>query len=114
MKSAGISSLASPTAVEPEKARAQMERILASPTFGTAKSARRFLRYVVEETLAGRGDQIKEYAVGVSVFDRGFLYGDSVYEVTRAHHGIAFAQQTENPITNNLTVERSAPAEDVA
>jgi branched-chain amino acid aminotransferase len=27
----------------------------------------------------------------VSVFDRGFLYGDSVYEVTRAHHGIAFA-----------------------
>jgi branched-chain amino acid aminotransferase len=27
----------------------------------------------------------------VSVFDRGFLYGDSVYEVTRALHGIAFA-----------------------
>lgn len=27
----------------------------------------------------------------VSVFDRGFLYGDSVYEVTRAHHGLAFA-----------------------
>ncbi|HEX4462104.1 MAG TPA: aminotransferase class IV [Polyangia bacterium] len=27
----------------------------------------------------------------VSVFDRGFLYGDSVYEVTRAHHGVAFA-----------------------
>jgi branched-chain amino acid aminotransferase len=27
----------------------------------------------------------------VSVFDRGFLYGDSVYEVTRALHGVAFA-----------------------
>jgi branched-chain amino acid aminotransferase len=27
----------------------------------------------------------------VSVFDRGFLYGDSVYEVTRAFSGIAFA-----------------------
>jgi branched-chain amino acid aminotransferase len=27
----------------------------------------------------------------VPVFDRGFLYGDSVYEVTRALHGVAFA-----------------------
>jgi branched-chain amino acid aminotransferase len=27
----------------------------------------------------------------VSVFDRGFLYGDSVYEVTRAFGGVAFA-----------------------
>jgi branched-chain amino acid aminotransferase len=27
----------------------------------------------------------------VSVFDRGFLYGDSVYEVTRAFSGVAFA-----------------------
>ncbi|HEX8950664.1 MAG TPA: aminotransferase class IV [Polyangia bacterium] len=27
----------------------------------------------------------------VSVFDRGFLYGDSVYEVTRALSGVAFA-----------------------
>ena len=83
MKSAGISSLDVPTAVEPEKVRAQMERILASPTFGTAKSARRFLRYVVEETLAGRGDQIKEYAVGVSVFDRGNAYDPRADAVVR-------------------------------
>ncbi|MCU1278432.1 MAG: aminotransferase class, partial [bacterium] len=27
----------------------------------------------------------------VPVFDRGFLYGDSVYEVTRAIGGVAFA-----------------------
>src|SRR5256885_13365726 len=27
----------------------------------------------------------------VPVFDRGFLYGDSVYEVTRAFGGVAFA-----------------------
>jgi branched-chain amino acid aminotransferase len=27
----------------------------------------------------------------VSVFDRGFLYGDSVYEVTRTFNGVAFA-----------------------
>ncbi len=83
MKSAGISSLASPNGLEPEKVRAQLERMLASPTFGTAKSARRFLRYVVEETLAGRGDQIKEYAVGVSVFDRGNAYDPRADAVVR-------------------------------
>lgn len=27
----------------------------------------------------------------VSVFDRGFLYGDSVYEVIRTYHGVPFA-----------------------
>jgi branched-chain amino acid aminotransferase len=30
-------------------------------------------------------------AARVSVFDRGFLYGDSVYEVTRTFKGVAFA-----------------------
>src|SRR4051812_24544570 len=28
----------------------------------------------------------------VSVFDRGFLYGDSVYEVIRTYAGVPFAQ----------------------
>jgi TolB-like protein/Flp pilus assembly protein TadD len=83
MKSAGISSLTGPNAIEPERVRAQLERILASPSFSAAKSARRFLRYVVEETLAGRGDQIKEYAVGVSVFDRGNAYDPRADSVVR-------------------------------
>jgi TolB-like protein/Tfp pilus assembly protein PilF len=83
MKIAGISSPSGPNAIEPEKVHAQLERILASPAFGTAKSARRFLRYVVEETLAGRGDQIKEYAVGVSVFDRGDAYDPRADAVVR-------------------------------
>jgi adenylate cyclase len=31
---------------------------------------RRFLRFVVEEALAGRDDRLKEYVIGVEVFDR--------------------------------------------
>ena len=31
---------------------------------------RRFLRYIVEETLAGRADRIKAYSVGTEVFER--------------------------------------------
>ena len=50
---------------------AQLEKILESPALGSAQSLRRFLRYVVEETLAGRGDVLKEYSLGASVFGRG-------------------------------------------
>jgi TolB-like protein/Tfp pilus assembly protein PilF len=73
----------STVAVEPEMVRAQLERILGSPGFATAKSARRFVRYVVEETLAGRSDQIKEYVVGVAVFDRGDDYDPRADAVVR-------------------------------
>ncbi len=31
---------------------------------------RRFLSFVVEEALAGREDRLKEYTIGVEVFDR--------------------------------------------
>jgi adenylate cyclase len=56
--------------VEAEAARAQLARILASAGFDASERNRRFLRYVVEQTLAGRGDRIKAYDVAVTVFGR--------------------------------------------
>src|SRR5215475_4181785 len=49
----------------------QLERILNSPPLVTSPSLSRFLRYIVEETLAGRSASIREYTLGVNVFDRG-------------------------------------------
>jgi hypothetical protein len=49
----------------------QLERILNSAPLVSSPSLCRFLRYVVEETLAGRGAEIKEHPLGVRVFDRG-------------------------------------------
>src|SRR5262245_45714026 len=49
----------------------QLERILRSAALVTSPSLSRFLRYIVEETLAGRGSAIREYTLGVHVFDRG-------------------------------------------
>jgi TolB-like protein/Flp pilus assembly protein TadD len=83
MSSPRLSNSAVPSALEPQLVRDQLERILASRGFANAKSARRFLRYVVEETLAGRGDQIKEYSVGVSVFDRGDAFDPRADAVVR-------------------------------
>lgn len=50
--------------------RAQLARILASARFDASERNRRFLRYVVEECLAGRTQQIKAYSIAVSVFNR--------------------------------------------
>src|SRR5215831_10141391 len=50
--------------------RSEVSRILSSPEFQRSERLRRFLAYVVEETLAGRGDKLKEYAIALAVFDR--------------------------------------------
>src|SRR5690348_7610872 len=63
---------AAPTmAPESEKRiQAQLERILNSSTFREAGRLKRFLQFIVEEALGGRADQLKEYVVGVAVFDK--------------------------------------------
>jgi predicted ATPase len=57
--------------VDAERARAHARRVLDSEAFSKAHSLRRLLAYVVDETLAGRADALKEYAIGVEVFGRG-------------------------------------------
>ena len=57
--------------VEPELARAHARRVLESETFSKAHGLRRFLSYLVDETIEGRADALKEYSIGVEVFDRG-------------------------------------------
>ncbi len=51
--------------------RSQLNRILAHREFQATDKMRDFLRYVVEETLAGRENRIKGYAVAIHVFGRG-------------------------------------------
>src|SRR5919107_1795463 len=78
---------ASPQAQSPpaaEDVRAQLEILLASPDLDAPARARRFLRYVVEETLAGRADRIKAYAIGTEVFERNADFdaqGDPVVRI---------------------------------
>jgi TolB-like protein len=63
--------------------RVQLERILASDGFANAERMSRFLRYVVDRVLAGQGDQIKEYVVGVEVFGRQAEYDPRVDSIVR-------------------------------
>ncbi len=67
----------------PEDVRAQLERIIASPEFPNAGHGHAFLRYVVEETLAGRAERIKGYSIAIEVFNRneGFTQDDPVVRI---------------------------------
>ncbi len=49
---------------------AQLERILASESFNLPDRAKRFLRYVVTETVEGRSHYLKAYTIATTVFGR--------------------------------------------
>ena len=56
--------------IAPADVRAELTKILHSGEFIRRPQLQRFLRFVVEEELAGRGAQLKEYVLGVGVFGR--------------------------------------------
>jgi len=49
---------------------AQLRHIFASPEFRSSNRLKRFLRFVVDQTVAGKSEQIKGYTIGIEVFDR--------------------------------------------
>ncbi|MDK1386226.1 hypothetical protein QN224_12490 [Sinorhizobium sp. 8-89] len=61
-----------PTTALPTDAEilAQLDRIRFSTEFDAPDRARKFLAYVIEETVAGRADRIKAYSIATEVFGR--------------------------------------------
>ena len=53
-----------------DEAVAALNRVLSSEVFEAAGRAREFLAFIVQETLAGRGDRLKGYSIAVQVFER--------------------------------------------
>jgi adenylate cyclase len=71
----------------PEDVRGELERILASSAFAGSTRLSRFLKFVVERTLAGDGQRLKEYVLGVEVFDRGADYDPRIDSIVRVEAG---------------------------
>jgi TolB-like protein len=71
--------------VEPsaEEIRLQLDRLLASGVFANADRMSGFLRYVVQRAIAGESDQVKEYVIGVAVFDRDEQYDPRLDSIVR-------------------------------
>ncbi len=51
-----------------------LEKLLSSDTLQSSPRLRRFLEHVVRHSLAGHEDALKEYSLGVDVFDRGVRF----------------------------------------
>jgi hypothetical protein len=60
----------SPTKPRDKEIRTELDRVLQSQIFEQAGRSTEFLRYVVEEALAGRAERLKGYTIAVAVFDR--------------------------------------------
>jgi hypothetical protein len=70
--------------VSKEAVREQLSRILESPVFAQSERLGRFLRFTIELTLAGDGEQLKEYLIGTEVYDRKPPYHPSIDSIVRS------------------------------
>ncbi|ODR93326.1 hypothetical protein [Ensifer alkalisoli] len=67
--------------------RAQLDRIRSSAEFDAPERARKFLTYVIEETIAGRADRIKAYSIATEVFGRDASFDAQLDPVVRIEAG---------------------------
>ncbi len=77
--------MTAPDANQPDEpaVRDQLERILASAQFAAAESARKLLRFLVEQTLAGHSLRLKEYTLATDVFGRDASFDPKINPAVR-------------------------------
>lgn len=72
-----------PAELSAEKILAQLELLARDENFSSSRRSIAFLKYVVEETLKGFDDQIKERTIGIEVFGRPSSYDTNQDHVVR-------------------------------
>jgi hypothetical protein len=83
-----------------DEIREQLNRLLASRYFSHSKRFPNFLRFVIEQTLAGDAENIKERTLGIEIFGRDAGYdtsSDPIVRVTAAEIRKRAAQYYQDP-----------------
>src|SRR6202046_4215893 len=99
-----------PVRVSEEAFRKELTRVLSCHEFRSSKRSQEFLRYVVEHTLAGQADMLKERTIGIEVFGRSTSYepsDDATVRVkagdVRKRLGLYYAEEgAHNPVRIEL------------
>jgi adenylate cyclase len=65
----------------------QLSTILESDLFAHAERLGRFLKFVVDETLDGRGGRLNQYAIAIDVFDRDETFDPAIDAIVRVEAG---------------------------
>jgi len=84
----------------PQACRDQLLTIVRNSFFSGSDRDRKFLEYIVEEALAGRGDRIKAFSVAVEVFGRDASFdpqSDPIVRVRAGHLRRALERYYEGP-----------------
>jgi hypothetical protein len=97
--------------------RSELAELLINPHFSNSKRYPRLLSYVVEKTLAGRSDELKERVLGVEVFHRPADYDTNNDTVVRVAAGevrkrlalIYHESEVEHPIEITLPAGSYVP-----
>ena len=71
--------------LEREALSAQVQRILQSNVFRTSEVHRNLLQYLADKSLAGEADSLKEYTVGLDVFQKPESYDPRQESTVRMH-----------------------------
>jgi hypothetical protein len=106
-----------PARVSEEAVREELNRVLSCHEFRSSKRSQDFLRYVVEHTLTGHADILKERTIGIEVFGRSTSYepsDDATVRVkagdVRKRLGLYYAEQgAQNPVRIELPAGTYVP-----
>jgi TolB-like protein len=71
----------------PDQIREQLSRIQSSDEVSSSGVLQQFLKFVVEETLAGRAREIKEYTIGIHALGRPPDFNPQIDAIVRIHAG---------------------------
>ena len=69
--------------LSPQAVERQLDKMVASHILARSKQLCRFLRFVVEETLHGNAESLKESRIGTIVFRRGELFNPGIDPIVR-------------------------------
>jgi hypothetical protein len=78
----------------------QMERLLANPYFSHSRRFPSFLRFVIDHTMAGQTDVLKERTIGIEIFGKNADYdtaSDPIVRVTAGEIRKRIAQYYQDP-----------------
>jgi serine/threonine-protein kinase len=75
--------------------QAELERVLSSQVFSASSRLNQFLRFVVEQSISGRAETLKEWLLGVQVFGRSESFDPAIDAIVRVEAGRLRAKLAE-------------------
>jgi len=74
-------------AISKKEILVELDNVLSSPQISGSTVLSEFLKFIVHETLDGRGDELKEYTIGVNALKRDSSFNPQIDSIVRIHAG---------------------------